>query len=122
MNKLIYTGLVLVAIMFSACSDNEFENLFDKSPEERVAQNIQSIKDILVSSENGWLGYYGSVDNVGGWAVAMNFTDNGWVKIKSDSIGLIPLKSFTSELTYNVNTTQTTNLVFESGCIFNIWH
>ncbi|MFA8434640.1 MAG: DUF4302 domain-containing protein [Marinifilaceae bacterium] len=122
MNKLLYTGLLLFVVLFSACSDDEFENVFDKSPEERVALTNQSFKDILVGSEHGWLGYYGSVENVGGWAVAMRFTDDNWVKIKSDSIGIIPLSGFTSELTYNVNTTQTTKLVFESSCIFNIWH
>lgn len=122
MNKLIYTGILLVLIMFSACSEDDFENKFDKSPEARVAEVNQSNMDILVNAENGWLGYYGSVENVGAWAVAMKFNKDGWVKIKSDSIGIIPLKSFSSELTFNVNTTQTTNLVFESSCIFNIWH
>jgi len=122
MKNLIFIALLSFVVFFSACSDNEFEKTFEKSAEERVAEVNKNNVDILAGSEFGWIGYYSSDEKIGAWPVLMNFTDDGWVRIKSDSIELLPVKSFVSELSYNVNTSQTTNLVFESSCIFNIWH
>lgn len=122
MKNIISIAILSFVVFFSACSDNDFEPRFEKSAEERVAEVNKNNVDILSGSEFGWIGYYSSDEKIGAWPVLMNFTDDGWVRIKSDSIELLPLKSFTTEISYNVNTSQTTNLVFESSCIFNIWH
>jgi hypothetical protein len=130
MKNILSVVLLFVVISFSACSDDDFENKFEKSPEARVAEVNQSNMDILASAENGWLGYYSSIETMGAWPVLMNFTNDGWVKIKNQLVE-IPneygemitiLNGMSNELSYNVNTTQTTNLVFESGCVFNLWH
>lgn len=121
--------LLLLVITFSACTD-DFENTFDKSLEERVAELNTNQVDILAGSEFGWIGYYSSVETMGAWPVLMNFTKDGWVKVKNqiveipDEYGKLftVIPGFSNELSYNVNTTQTTNLVFESGCVFNAWH
>ena len=130
MKNIFSLVLLFVVISFSACTDDDFENTFDKSLEERVAELNKSQVDILTDAEFGWIGYYSSVETMGAWPVLMNFTKDGWVKIKNQVVempddygklfAMVPALSM--ELSYNINTTQTTNLVFESACVFNAWH
>jgi len=130
MKNIFSLVLLFAVITFSACSDDDFENTFDKSMEERVAELNKSQVDILADAEFGWIGYYSSVETMGAWPVLMNFTKDGWVKIKNqivempDDYGKLftVIPGLSNELSYNVNTTQTTNLVFESACVFNAWH
>ena len=130
MKNIFSLVLLFVVISFSACTDDDFENTFDKSLEERVAELNKSQVDILTDSEFGWIGYYSSVETMGAWPVLMNFTKDGWVKIKNqvvempDDYGKLftVIPGLSTELSYNINTTQTTNLVFESACVFNAWH
>ena len=130
MKNIVSLFSLFVIIIFSACSDDDFENTFEKSLEERVADLNKSHVDILASAEFGWIGYYSSGETIGAWPILMNFTNEGWVKIKnqavevSNELGKVNtiVPGLSNELSYNVNTSQTTKLVFESGCVFNVWH
>jgi len=45
---------VILGMGLSSCDKNEFENKFDKLPDERMQATISEYKDLLASSEFGW--------------------------------------------------------------------
>ena len=143
MKKLVYIFSVLCLVVLSGCS-NEIDYIFDKSPEERVAEFNAKNKAILVNNEHGWKGYYSPINDLGGFAITMKFTQEGNVTLKSERIRItgermverktqitpanykkmlivnIPAKQET--VGYDVLTSQSSKLVFKSHCILNDWH
>ena len=105
-----------------ACEDNEPEYLFDESPETRIAQKINEYSDVLTAPENGWIGYYTSVNNVGGFAVLLKFGEDGNVTIKNEAVGFANIAEKEETVPWRVGVTQHPELVFESACIFTEWH
>ena len=116
-----YILIAALALMY-ACEDLEPEYLFDKSPEDRIEGITGEYADILMKPENGWMGYYTSVEDVGGFVVLLKFDANGNVKIKNEEVGFANLKSVEENVPYRVGVGQHPELVFESACIFTRWH
>ena len=79
--------LFCVAACLLACEDYEPEYLFDASPEERLDQIINDYSEVLTAPENGWIGFYTSVNNIGGFAVLLKFEKDGNVTIKNEAVG-----------------------------------
>ena len=71
-----YILIAALALMY-ACEDLEPEYLFDQSPEDRIEGITGEYADILMKPENGWIGYYTSVEDVGGFVVLLKFDANG---------------------------------------------
>lgn len=117
----IFFIIIALGILASCAEDNGPADLFKASPEERTNQLVADYKNILKQPTYGWVGYYSSNNDRGGYLLLMKF-DEGTVKIKSEALDFInqPLKE--EEVTYRVGVKQQPELVFESYSIFQIWH
>lgn len=80
MRKLVY---ILIAItLLSSCSKDSFNNLFEKTADERVEASIKEWKQILCSSDLGWEGvYYLEGPYSLGFYTIMKFQEDGKVGI-----------------------------------------
>ena len=113
--------LFCVAACLLACEDYEPEYLFDASPEERLDQIINDYSEVLTAPENGWIGFYTSVNNIGGFAVLLKFEKDGNVTIKNEAVGFANIAEKEESVPWRVDVTQHPELVFESACIFTEW-
>src|SRR5215207_2998769 len=51
--KKILLALVIISVAFSACK-KEYDNAFDKSPDERINEALASYQSALIGAANGW--------------------------------------------------------------------
>lgn len=81
LNLKIFTYLAFL-ILLSACK-NEYEPVFNESPDERVRKVIEEYKTTLINAPNGYKGiiYTGSG---GGYMFYLDFKENGTVTMVSD--------------------------------------
>lgn len=80
-----YLLIAFVAILWGACSSPEVESKFDSTPTERLNARKKELKDLLLSSENGWkLVYYTDSSQLGGWTHLFKFLPDGKVDMASD--------------------------------------
>ena len=116
-NKLLafLSVFVLLLLVVSCNSDNDIEPLFDQSINERTQALKTEYSNVLVSPENGWVGYYSPNDNFGFYTILLDFDSNGNVAIKSD----YDLGSVDSNITYRIDKTLKLELVFESTSVFS---
>lgn len=120
-NKISFLLLLTISLLISCDRDNEPADLFGKSPEARVSETIAEYKRILAAPENGWVGYYSSNNDRGGYLLLFDFED-GMVRIKSEALDFLHVPIKDEKVTYKVGVKQHPELVFESHCIFNVWH
>jgi len=65
MNKLqIVTSWLLLVLCLGACEQSDFESKFDKSPDERINEDIANLKAKLTEPEHGWLFHLIMADGV----------------------------------------------------------
>lgn len=65
MNKLqIVTSWLLLVLCLGACEQSDFESKFDKSPDERINEDIANLKAKLTEPEHGWLFHLIMADDV----------------------------------------------------------
>lgn len=117
-------GVLLFVIGCYSCSDNEVDNTFEKTPEERIAKVKADYKNILVEAPHGWKTYFGTSDKLGRWLILMDFDANGQVAMKCDPVDYYYIKgvSFEDPVTYRVDYSQFPELVFESFSQFSAWN
>lgn len=122
MKKII--GVLLFAISCYSCSNNDVDNLFDKTPESRIMEVKAQYKKILVEAPHGWKTYFGTSDKLGRWLILMDFDENGKVTMKCDPVDYYYIKgvSFEDPITYRVDYSQFPELVFESFSQFSAWN
>ncbi|MGZ2370913.1 DUF4302 domain-containing protein [Ancylomarina sp. YFZ004] len=84
MRKILF--LIIAVLAFTSCDDNDFESVFEKSPEERIAEANKKYKDLLTSSEYGWETNYFAVgsSSMQGSTMIMKFIPDGMVSILGD--------------------------------------
>ncbi|MCZ4695464.1 DUF4302 domain-containing protein [Ancylomarina euxinus] len=84
MRKILF--LLIAVISFISCNDDDFESVFEKSPEERIAEANKKYKDLLTSSEFGWETNYFAVSesSMQGSTMIMKFNADGQVSILGD--------------------------------------
>lgn len=84
MRKILF--LLIAVLAFTSCDDNDFESVFEKSPEERIAEANKKYKDLLTSSEFGWETNYFAVgsNSMQGSTMIMKFSPDGMVSILGD--------------------------------------
>lgn len=84
-NKLHFGILVLFALAFSACSDNDPKELFDDNPSTRINDQIDLVRNTLLSAKDGWKVTYFTNDNqLGGFTYLIKFLDEQNVEMDSD--------------------------------------
>lgn len=114
--------LLTVLAGLCACQDQESEYLFDQLSEERMAQVVNNYTEALTAPEHGWIGYYTSVSNVGGFMVLLQFGEDGNVRIKNEAVDYANIASKEESVPWRVGIGQFPELVFESASIFSEWH
>lgn len=122
MRLLKYIIFALLPGFLYACQDHEPEYLFDESPEERIEGIAKDYAEKLTAPEEGWIGYYTSVREVGGFAVLLKFKSDGNVIIKNERINFANISSREENVSWRIGVSQYPEVVFESASIFTQWH
>lgn len=122
MRLLKYIIFALLPGFLYACQDHEPEYLFDESPEERLEGIVKDYAEKLMAPEEGWIGYYTSVREVGGFAVLLKFKADGNVIIKNERINFANISSREENVSWRIGVSQYPEVVFESASIFTQWH
>lgn len=79
MKTIKWNLLLLATLLFAGCS-NDYDSIFDLSPDERGEQVLQKYVDVLQGAPNGWLmHYYSMPDEMGGISYVMKFDETGHV-------------------------------------------
>lgn len=102
--------MISVFSLFS-CNRDEIELVFDKQPEERVAEKLDSLKTALLSSPYGWKAAL-NTNASGGYGFYMDFKADQTLKMLSDfsTTSYSTLK----ESTYRVTWTMNAALMFDT--------
>ncbi|QSB25173.1 DUF4302 domain-containing protein [Flavobacterium sp. CLA17] len=86
-NILKYLMFAFLAVyVLGACTNStEAEQIFDKTPAERLSEQKKELNDALLSSEFGWKAVYFTDDTqLGGFTHLFKFAANGKVQMASD--------------------------------------
>lgn len=112
--KNIYKYLILafVGLYLGSCSNNtDAEQLFDKTPTERLNDQITELNEILPTSEFGWKAVYFTDDRqLGGYTHLFKFSADGKVQMASD----FDEDTTVHESTYSVVLGSTVSLLFDT--------
>jgi len=110
MKKLLYL-FIGIPLLFSACTDDSKDSIFDKTPDERVAERTKKYADALEGAENGWKAvYYPNDELYGAFTYVIKFkAETNEVTMYSD---LFANGSSTS--TYRFQLQQEPSLVFDT--------
>lgn len=121
MKKILY--IILLTICYS-CANNDVDSLFSDTPENRIALAQKEAKEILLSAPNGWKTYFGTTKTLGRWLILMKFDEKGKVQFKCDPVDYYYIKgvAYNDEISYKINYTHSTELVFESLSQFSAWN
>lgn len=120
MKKIVF--IILLSICYS-CANNDVESLFDQTPENRIALAQKEAKEILLSAPNGWKTYFGTSTTLGRWLVLMKFDAKGKVQFKCDPVDhYFTGVAYNDEISYRINYSHSTELVFESLSQFSAWN
>lgn len=110
-----YINLIfLFSIFLYACQETEVDELFEQSPEERVAAQLEQMKKDLVDSPYGWTGYYQYANLRNENYFNIRFQNNGQAIID------YPLSDGTvgsDTTTYTLRYTQQIDLIFDTYSI-----
>lgn len=119
----ILIGIFFLSLCF-ACTDNEPKDLFDKTPEQRIAEVKDEYKKLLLDAPNGWKTYFGTSKHLGRWLILMKFDEKGMVSLKCDPVDYYYLKgvAFEDPVTYRVDYSHFAELIFESFSQFSAWN
>ncbi|MRT93246.1 DUF4302 domain-containing protein [Ancylomarina sp. 16SWW S1-10-2] len=107
------TILIILACLlaFTAC-DNEVDELFEQSSQERINDAKIEYKDILTSSENGWvIEVIPGAENKGAYSAYVTFNDDGKVYLSTDFSPYDYEAEIDSSL-YEINYTQGMTIAF----------
>ncbi|MBR8535542.1 DUF4302 domain-containing protein [Carboxylicivirga sediminis] len=110
MKKLLYL-FICISLLFSACTDDSKDSIYDQTPDERVAERIKQYADALESAQNGWKTvYYPNDELYGAFSYVIKFhPETNEVTMYSD---LFAEGSSTS--TYRFQLQQEPSLVFDT--------
>lgn len=75
--KKILPYIACFFMLFLQACNNEVDDLFDTPAQQRVNEELKACKELLISSENGWvMEYYPSANqSYGGYVMILKFTD-----------------------------------------------
>lgn len=101
------------AIFLSACTNNstDAEQIFDKTPADRINEQKTELNNALLSSEFGWKAVYFTDDTqLGGYTHLFKFSDGGKVQMASD----FDSDTAIYESDYSIALGSTVSLVFDT--------
>ncbi len=86
--KQLYYFILCIALLSSACTDDSKDSVFDKTPDERVAELTNKYADALEAPENGWKAeYYPNGELYGAYTFVIQFNSKeGAATMYSDLI------------------------------------
>jgi hypothetical protein len=114
MKKLLYI-IFAFGLIVQSCNNNDFEYKFDKTPDKRIKEKVDSYYNILTSSEYGWKTlYYPNEDEYGGYQFLISFDEKGNASIISD------LKGERDTSLYKIKAEQDLMLIFDTSSQFHI--
>jgi hypothetical protein len=116
MKKWIYIFGIVIVILTS-CKDDDVA-IFDKTPDERVAEAITNLKQDLVAPPNGWRLRYRPESESGSFYVLMDFDEDNTVHIKSD-LGSNDGQFFDQRVTYRIDNSLGLELIIETYSFFS---
>ena len=108
-------SILTLLLVITSCSDNEIEPLFDQTINERTEALKSEYSNILLTPENGWIGYYSPNNGFGFYTILLDFDSDGNVAINSD----YDSGSTDNNITYRIDKTLKVELVFESTSVFS---
>ena len=120
-NRLLY--ILTLAILFAGC-DKKTDEIFDKSPDQRLSEALAAYQQALVSAPNGWKvfifpkGLQSQSIEVGGFSYYMKFTDANRVTMFSDfdtSTASVPKESG-----YRLKAVQRPSIYFDTYSYLHI--
>lgn len=103
--------LFLLPLLLYSCKDAEVATLFDQSPEERAAAQLEQMKTELVTAPFGWVIYYQYANQTNETYFNIHFQADGQAVISyPQSDGTVGIETTTYTLRY----TQQIDLVFDT--------
>lgn len=115
MKKSVYIIFLMLAII--SCN-NETEQLFEKSADQRAADAIAKLKDDLTAPANGWKVLYQPEDESGAFWVLLDFNEDNTLSIRTD-LGARDGEYFDDEITYRIDSSLGLELIMESYSFFS---
>jgi hypothetical protein len=109
-------SIIAFALMLS-CKEADV-SIFDKTPDQRVAEAVTSLKNDLTAPSFGWKLKYKPTPDAGSFYVLLNFKDDNQLIIQSD-LGVRDGKFFQDTLTYRIDSSLGLQLVFETYSMFS---
>lgn len=109
--------VLLFAILFSACKKESYVAKFDKSPQERIGEQIALVNSLLTDAENGWIATL-STGLGGGYGFYMTFDKQQFVKMYADLTN--PSATDVIESTYRVRQDMGALLSFDTYTYISI--
>ncbi len=103
---IFYIHLLLLGLY--ACNNSDIDEVFDKSPDERVRQEIESVQNDLISHKEGWLATYTFNEGKTELVLHIKFMDENRASISS------PELDYEKESSYILRYTQQLDLVFDT--------
>jgi hypothetical protein len=109
--NLIYS-LIVAVCLFTACKKQGVENVFDKLPEERMAERNQELRTKLTENIHGWKAFLRTSANGGGYGFFMKFNQDETVTMYSDWDDNSAVQGVNS--TYSIRFIMNTSLIFDT--------
>lgn len=83
MKRIVIFIAVLSAILLTNCKKESFVAKFDKTPQERMSEQIKMVSDILTQADHGWIGLL-PTGSGGGYSFYMTFDTAEFVNMYAD--------------------------------------
>lgn len=109
--KKILLFFITIISLFSSCKKNNVEFIFDKQPEERVAEKLDSLQTALLSSPYGWKAALNTKAS-GGYGFYVDFRPDQTLSMLSDFS--TSSSTVLKESTYRVTWTMNAVLMFDT--------
>lgn len=110
-NNIVYI-FITVACLFIACKKQGVESVFDKLPEERMAERNQELRSRLVENPQGWKAFLRTSANGGAYGFYMKFNSDETVTMYSDWNNNSAVTGKNS--TYSIRYIMNTSLIFDT--------
>lgn len=104
---LLFIGILVIAL--SSCDKEGVDDIFDKSPEERITEQLNIVRADLMSNEMGWLSTYTFSEGKEELVLLIKFIDETRAEITVPELG-----DFKQESSYSLRYTQQVDLVFDT--------
>ena len=83
MKKVIFFISLLSSILLTNCKKESFVATFDKTPQQRMSEQIKLVSDELTGAENGWIGLLPTLSG-GGYSFYFTFDKEQYVNMYAD--------------------------------------